>query len=56
MADEICVEVTDVSHSFGKTRALDHVSIRIPRGTTVGLVGADGVGKSTLMSDRKSVV
>ena len=50
MADEICVEVTDVSHSFGKTRALDHVSIRIPRGTTVGLVGADGVGKSTLMS------
>ena len=50
MADEICVEVTDVSHSFGKTRALDHVSIRIPRSTTVGLVGADGVGKSTLMS------
>ena len=38
-----------VSHRYGKTVALDDVTLSIPAGRMVGLIGPDGVGKSTLM-------
>jgi ribosome-dependent ATPase len=41
--------VTDLTHRYGKTRALDAVTAEIPSGCMVGLIGPDGVGKSTLM-------
>ncbi len=41
--------VTDVTHHYGKTRALDAVTAEIPSGCMVGLIGPDGVGKSTMM-------
>ncbi|WP_127754521.1 ribosome-associated ATPase/putative transporter RbbA [Devosia sp. 1566] len=44
------VAVADVSHSFGKTIALDQVTLDIQPGRMVGLIGPDGVGKSTLLS------
>ena len=44
------VLVRDVTMHYGKTRALDHVSLEIPSGIMVGLLGPDGVGKSTLLS------
>nr|WP_072823070.1 ribosome-associated ATPase/putative transporter RbbA [Halomonas ilicicola] len=34
----------------GKTRALDDLSLEIPPGRMVGLIGPDGVGKSSLMA------
>jgi ribosome-dependent ATPase len=40
----------DVSLDYGKTRALDAVSLDIPAGGMVGLIGPDGVGKSSLLS------
>lgn len=40
----------DVSLVYGKTRALDGVSLDIPAGCMVGLIGPDGVGKSSLLS------
>ena len=39
-----------VSLSYGKKLALDNISLDIPAGTMVGLIGPDGVGKSSLLS------
>jgi ribosome-dependent ATPase len=50
MSDAIAVKVTDLGHVYGDTRAMDHVSLALPAGRTIGLVGPDGVGKSTLLS------
>jgi ABC-2 type transport system ATP-binding protein len=39
----------NLSRRFNKTLALDSVNLRIPRGTTYGLIGLNGAGKSTLI-------
>jgi ribosome-dependent ATPase len=41
--------VRGVSQFYGKTVALDDVSLDVPAGMMVGLIGPDGVGKSTLL-------
>ncbi|MEP3439442.1 MAG: ribosome-associated ATPase/putative transporter RbbA [Hoeflea sp.] len=38
-----------VSHRFGDVTALDDVTLDLPAGQMIGLIGPDGVGKSTLM-------
>ena len=40
----------DVTQRYGRTVALDAVSVALPAGCMVGLIGPDGVGKSTLLS------
>ncbi|MBN9886650.1 ribosome-associated ATPase/putative transporter RbbA [Salipiger abyssi] len=42
-------ELDGVSHRYGATTALDSVSLKIPAGCMAGLIGPDGVGKSTLL-------
>ena len=42
--------IKDVSHCYGGTVALDGLSLDIPSGIMVGIIGPDGVGKSTLMA------
>jgi len=40
----------DVSLSYGRRRALEAMTLDLPSGRMVGLIGPDGVGKSTLLS------
>ncbi|MHB8865336.1 MAG: ATP-binding cassette domain-containing protein, partial [Pirellulaceae bacterium] len=44
------ISIQSVTHRYGKTVALDAISLDIPAGCMVGMVGPDGVGKSTLMA------
>jgi oligopeptide/dipeptide ABC transporter ATP-binding protein len=48
------LEVDDLSISYstdrGELQALRHVTIRVPRGKVVGIVGESGCGKSTLIA------
>ncbi len=44
------VKFRELSLAYGKVTALDNVSLDIPARKLVGLIGPDGVGKSTLLS------
>jgi oligopeptide/dipeptide ABC transporter ATP-binding protein len=52
VTDQSLLDVRDLVKTFpgrgGRLRAVDGVSLRIPRGQTFGLVGESGSGKSTL--------
>ena len=44
------IRIASLVHRYQKTVALNDVSLNIESGTMVGLIGPDGVGKSTLMA------
>lgn len=50
--DQAFLEITDASVEYAlrhqRLRAVDHVSLAVPRGSTFGLIGESGSGKSTL--------
>jgi ribosome-dependent ATPase len=46
---EWVVQLSDVKQRYGKAIALDDISLNIPAGKMIGLIGPDGVGKSTLL-------
>ena len=43
------VEIKNLTKTFGKTTALDNLSLNIKKGKITGLIGADGAGKTTLL-------
>ncbi|CAK7068848.1 MAG: Ribosome-associated ATPase [Desulfovibrio sp.] len=46
----VVARLENVSLRYGKTVALDGVSLCVPAGRMVGLIGPDGVGKSSLLA------
>ncbi|MDO6593768.1 ribosome-associated ATPase/putative transporter RbbA [Neptuniibacter sp. 1_MG-2023] len=47
--DRPIARIQGVTHSYKKVHAVDDITLDIPSGLMVGLLGPDGVGKSTLM-------
>ncbi len=47
--ESFCARVSGITQRYGKTLALDDVSIDIPANKMIGVIGPDGVGKSTLL-------
>ena len=43
------IEFRNVSFAYGKTPVVENLSFTIEKGETVGLIGANGAGKSTIM-------
>ncbi len=44
------IELRDLSFSYGNTPVLRHISLRVPAGTSLAIVGPTGAGKSTLVN------
>ena len=49
-SDTAIVTLEQVTHHYGDVCALDDITLNIPARQMVGLIGPDGVGKSTLIS------
>ena len=47
---DFIARLEDLSHRYGAASAVDHIDLQIPGGCMVGLIGPDGVGKSSLLA------
>src|SRR3974390_426429 len=50
MTDNVVATVEHVTHRYGKAFALNDLTLEIPAKCMAGLIGPDGVGKSTLLA------
>ncbi len=50
MSERAVASLSGVSLRYGDVLALDDIHLEIPAGCTVGLIGPDGVGKSSLLA------
>jgi ribosome-dependent ATPase len=50
MTQPSVAQLSAVTHRYGAVTALDDVTLDIPAGCMAGLIGPDGVGKSTLLA------
>lgn len=48
-APDPVVEIRDLTRRFGRRTVLDGVSLALPRGSVLGLVGVNGSGKTTII-------
>lgn len=45
---DLVIEINNISKSFGERKLIEDFSANIPKGSIVGIVGSNGMGKSTL--------
>lgn len=55
-ANDQVLQISHLSFAYGGVRAVDDVSLDIPRGAIVGLIGPNGAGKSTLVDCASGVL
>ena len=48
--DNVAIETRGIEKRFGDVKAVDDLSISIPKGVITGIIGPDGSGKSTLIN------
>ena len=48
--ENVVVKISDLTHRYGNIKAIHSVNLEIPAGKKVGLIGPDGVGKSSLLA------
>jgi ABC-2 type transport system ATP-binding protein len=44
------IDIRSMSRTFGRSRALDDITLTVPEGSICGLLGRNGAGKTTIMS------
>src|SRR3974390_592752 len=49
MVNDVIAKIERVWHRYAKTLALDNVTLDIPAGQMIGMIGPDAAGKSTLL-------
>jgi branched-chain amino acid transport system ATP-binding protein len=49
MTDGALLDVEDVEIAYGKARAVNGATVRVPRGSITAIVGPNGAGKTTLL-------
>ncbi len=49
MIDGVLLEVDDIEVAYGKARAVNGATVRVPRGSITAIVGPNGAGKTTLL-------
>ncbi len=50
MTGALVAQVEQLNQRYGETQALNNISLALPAGCMIGLIGPDGVGKSSLLS------
>ncbi len=48
--DALAARIANLSHRYGRVEALSSINLAIPAGCMAGLIGPDGVGKSSLLA------
>ena len=54
--DEVILELANVEASYGPVQALRGVSLKVPRGKIVTVLGANGAGKSTILKTISGII